>query len=157
MQEDEAGSSRILVNTKKKRAPSDGGLRKLFFTHLKEGCQWTQVETWGVTGGVPDTEYCFKGGHQGWLELKQTSGWTPKIRPEQVAWISRRARMGGRVWVAVRRAQDELWLVPGSKVLELSEHGLRRVFRDSYVWDGGPSSWDWAAIGRRLEGRWTLD
>lgn len=124
----------------------DGGLRALFHRRLKEGCQWTAIETGLVAAGVPDSEFCFENGRQGWIEFKQARHWRVTFRPGQVPWIDRRARLGGNVWVAVQRAGGELWLVPGSQAVTLNEGGLQAVFGASSVFFGGPSRWPWATI-----------
>jgi len=135
------------------RAPRDGGLRPLFHSRLKAECQWSSIETGVILEGVPDSEYCFKGGLQGWIEFKATPAWRVKLQPLQVAWIARRARLGGRVHVAIRRAAigpDELWLVQGRYVAELANEGLRSNAFSALSWTGGPSRWDWRAIRREL-------
>lgn len=138
----------------------DGGLRKLFQQHLPM-FHWQAIET-GMTGrGIPDINYCHEG-VEGWLECKQTGGWAVGLRPEQVAWLDRRARARGRCWVAVRRkhalgprreAVDELWLVRGSGVLVLAKGGLRDALANLVVdgiWVGGPARWDWTAVRKVL-------
>lgn len=99
---------------------------------------------------------------QGWIEFKRTRAWNVKMRPEQVAWIHRRYRLGGNVYVGVRRwceagprreAADELWLVPGRYVVELQTHGLDLDWIEAWVWVGGEGSWDWSAVERCLRGR----
>jgi hypothetical protein len=135
------------------RAPADGGLRPLFRAHLP-GWQLTAVETGATSPGTPDMEYCAPGGAQGWIENKMTRGWTVSFRPLQPGWISRRARLGGRVLVAVRRLSgpaDELWLVDGGHVLTLQERGLRGT-PVLGRWAGGPVGWDWGEVGRMLAG-----
>ncbi len=128
----------------------DLGLRPLFHARLKAECQWSAVETGRVTPGVPDSEYCFDRGVQGWVEFKRASGWrvpTLTANALQIGWIARRARYGGRVWVAVRRVSgiaDELYLVNGLYVRELAAGGLLAVER--VCWDGGPDAWDWVEI-----------
>lgn len=132
------------------RAPIDGGLRQIFKAKLAVDAQWTTIETGAVALGVPDSEFCFAGGAQGWVEFKATNHWRPKIREMQVQWIDKRARLGGNVWIAVRRMGSELWLVPGSMVVELSDGGLEAVFGRCLVWYGGPVSWPWKAIRGHL-------
>src|SRR5512139_2630800 len=119
--------SRIVVGTRTPARRPDGGLRRLFHQRLKAGCQWTAIETGAVAGGVPDSEFCFEGGAQGWLEFKVTKHWAVTFRPGQVPWISRRARLGGNVFVAVQRAGGELWLTHGSHIVDLAEGGLKAV------------------------------
>ena len=131
----------------------DGNLRKLFHSNLG-GFHFQAIET-GMTGrGIPDSNYCYKG-KEGWVEFKQTKHWRVGIWPEQVAWIERRTRAGGRAFVAVRRAEKELWiLAPGAARL-LKDPGLKGV-PDKLVlgwWDNGPSSWDWDAVAKILTKR----
>lgn len=132
----------------------DGGLRSLERQHMPTA-QWTTIETGLVAHGVPDMEYCWAGGRQGWLENKFTDAWAVKVQPGQVAWIHRRARLGGRVHIAVRRRAsagprraevDELWLLHGRDVETLALRGLRAVEQPLGVWTRGPSRWDWAAV-----------
>jgi hypothetical protein len=128
---------------------SDGGLRALERQYLV-GAQWTSIETGGSAHGVPDMEYCYPRGKQGWLENKMTHGWAVKIRPAQVGWIEWRVRMGGTVFVATRRINaasraDELWVHHGRDVEALQDHGLRGaepLLRSL----GGPAGWDWEAF-----------
>lgn len=138
----------------------DGGLRAMLRPRMPTA-QWSTIETGAVAGGVPDNEYCFAGGIQGWLELKQTHGWQVKFKPGQVAWIHRRYRLGGRVWIAVRRVVeagprrgkkvDELWLVPGRHVEVVSVFGLPGVPVDAvHRWSGGPDNWRWEQVEELL-------
>jgi hypothetical protein len=143
------------IKLKKKRRQSDDGLRPLFFKHLKHGCHWTAIETGTTTvEGVPDSEYCFEGGWQGWLEFKATEGWKPIIRPHQIAWIDKRVRLGGTVWIATRRRVkqvDDLYLTPGFHVKELAGQGFTdNVLHDSSCFVGGPRSWVWSNVRRIL-------
>lgn len=138
---------------------TDGGLRPIFRQRLTS-VHWQSVET-GMTGrGVPDSNGC-AAGVEFWVEFKVTVGWAVTLRPEQVAWLMRRARAGGRVFVAVRRrcaagprrgpASDELWLLDGSAADVLKASGLRCP--DALVlghWYGGPSRWDWPSVLCRL-------
>ena len=78
-----------------------------------------------VSPGTPDAEFCAPGGISGWVEFKQTSGWAVKFQPLQIPWIHRRARLGGRVFIAVRRKKDELYVIKGENILDLEEKGLR--------------------------------
>lgn len=146
-----------------RRGRPDDGLRPLFRQHLQRA-QWTTVETGLVAQGVPDSEYCFPGGAQGWLECKATSGWAVRFRPEQIGWLDRRARLGGVAWIAVRRrcdagprrvAVDELYLIEARLVKYLSQSDLQR-FTWSWphsMWGGGPSQWDWGGVETLLTRR----
>lgn len=121
----------------------DGGLRKLF--HHKIKGDWQAIETGGVGRGVPDSNFCIDG-VEGWIEFKKTEHWKAVFRPEQVAWIHRRYRNGGNVWMAVRRVETELWLVRGDWIRELASDGLKAV--EAMKWVDG--KWDWDHIRRIL-------
>jgi len=98
-------------------------------------------------------EYCFAGGVQGWVENKRTLGWAVTIRPEQVGWLLRRARMGGRCFIAVRRMNgksDELYMVHGRDAERLQDNGLKGANWILGVWSGGPARWDWGQVERLL-------
>jgi hypothetical protein len=147
----------------------DGGLRELL-----RGCvptfHWTSVETGATARGVPDSNYLASGGIEGWVECKRTRAgrdtYRVEIQPEQAAWHHRRARLGGRSWIAVRRVvgrEDQLWMVPGGWALEIRRVGLRAAWDGLItgagalpgpswggVWLGGPAGWDWAAVAACL-------
>ena len=127
----------------------DAGLRREFRARLV-GWQWTSVESPLAAPGCPDSEYCAPGGASGWVEYKRTAAFAVTLRPLQVAWLQRRARLGGRCFVAVRRitakGADELWLYPGGRVTELADSGLRTP-GPLGVWPGGPAHWSWAEVG----------
>lgn len=142
---------------------SDGGLRRLFQANLPRAhCQ--PVETGLISMGVPDMNFCAEG-VEGWVEFKQTDGYAVTLEPEQVSWLSRRARSGGRVFVAVRRWHtggprkgppvDELWLLRGEYAPDLKSLGLRWAEQNSRSvligrWSGGPARWDWRAVRGKL-------
>lgn len=136
----------------------DGNLRPLFRQNLPQ-IFFTSIETGGTGRGVPDSYGC-GGGVSFWIEYKLTSTWAVSLRPEQVAWLSRHARAGGKGFVAVRRktiegprkgpACDELYLVPGFLAAELKKHGLKAVPFQRH--EGGPSKWKWPTIGEMLLG-----
>ncbi len=110
----------------------DDGLRPIFRSRLS-GMHWQAIESGLVERGIPDSNYCARTsvlgfedrypGIEGWIEYKATSNYTVDLRPEQVGWLTTRARHGGRVFVAVRRratagprggaADDELHLFSG--------------------------------------------
>lgn len=135
----------------------DGGLRKLFRDHLPQ-LHWTSIETGGTGQGVADSNYLAPGGREGWVEYKQTEGWTVTLRPEQVSWLDRRHRLGGRAWIAVRRRAkagprrgppvDELHVFHAGLAREAKSGGLRHpeVAAAALVLRGGPSRWDWVAV-----------
>jgi hypothetical protein len=113
---------------------------------------WTPVETGGTIQGVPDSNYCFNNGIEGWVEFKLTHGWAVKIREMQIGWLTRRSLKGGRCSIAVRRhswsasdgavVADELYLIRGSEANSLAQEGLRGRICHS----GGPSNWPWRQV-----------
>lgn len=125
---------------------TDGGLRTLFRTHFRDW-QWTSIETGAVSPGTPDAEFCAPGGMSGWVEFKQTSGWKVTFQPLQVPWIHRRWRLGGRVFVAVRRKKDQLYVISGEHILELEERGVKDFVPIS---GAGARNWDWAEVEQTL-------
>ena len=133
----------------------DGGLRHLFREQLPV-VHWQSIETGGTGRGVPDSNGCYRG-HEFWIEFKWTKGHVVSLRPEQIGWLTRRARSGGKVFVAVRRtcatgprrtAADELYLLRGSYARELRERGLTDLPTGAVVgsWGGGPGSWAWGDV-----------
>jgi hypothetical protein len=83
-------------------------LRRIFREHLPR-VQWTSIETGATAAGVPDLEYCFEGGAQGWLECKLTRGRQVSLTPGQVPWIARKRKCSLRyskaticTWFGVR-------------------------------------------------------
>jgi hypothetical protein len=128
----------------------DGGLRPIFRTKLIK-FHWQSIESPLTGKGTPDSNYCFEG-YEGWIEFKASS--TPRkvssLKPEQVAWAERRARAGGRVFMAVRVRygnHDLLYLVRARAFRQVYTSGLASLPPSSYQeWDGGPRSWDWGII-----------
>lgn len=131
----------------------DGDLRQIFQRFIPDA-HWQSIETGSTGRGIPDVNYCFEG-IEGWIEFKATEGWRVDVRPEQVAWIERRGRAGGRVFLAVRRAQLELWFLrsTAARVLATPKLGLRDL-ENSHILStmkGGPSRWPWGWIKRTLK------
>lgn len=101
-------------------------------------------------------------GLEGWVECKATDGWSVSLTEHQSGWLFRRARLGGRAWIAVRRrhgggprrgpAVDELWMVPAALAREARREGLRSVMALDGTWRtcGGPARWDWPGVAARL-------
>ena len=129
---------------------TDGGLRALFRANLPR-FDFQAIEMGERAAGVPDLNYCCDGA-DGFIELKKADAWrVVSFRPEQVAWITRRVRHGGRVYVAVRRARDELWLFAGRDAGAVALRSLREI-KPLGLWRGGPRRWDWDAVARILTG-----
>ena len=136
---------------------SDGNLRTLFRDYLPDA-HWTAIESSMTAGGIPDHEFCFKGGIQGWIEHKkcETDGPIAHVKTLQIGWLERRCRYGGRAFVAVRwlcepgkrrQGRDELRIFSGMGARLLKTGGIRDA--DPYcrgAWEGGPSRWDWGAV-----------
>jgi hypothetical protein len=142
----------------KPRRKPDDGLRPIMRDGLRTHGFWiTTVETGEVTQGVPDINYLTRNNRgvaiEGWVECKATSAWAVVMRPMQIGWHMRRAHMGGRSWIAVRRRNrtvDQLWLVRGRDVAKLLERGgLQKV--GGLLGDDGPNHWDWESVALFLE------
>lgn len=130
--------------------PRDGDLRKLYAKHLSN-FHWTSVESPFTIMGIPDSNYCCNG-VEGWIENKIIrSGDSVGIRPEQVAWLERRMRAGGRVFIGVRwpRRDDAFYLLRASAARPLLGSGLAALPPKFVVgnWAGGPQVWEWPKIG----------
>ena len=137
-------------------ARADGNLRQLFREKLPE-VHWQAIETGGTGRGVPDSNGCWRG-REFWVEYKRTGTGRVPLRPEQVGWLSRRGRGGGRVRVAVRQVHkggprkgppvDALWLLEGVHAVDIVERGLHWDLASFVIrrWDGGPSRWDWDRV-----------
>lgn len=130
----------------------DGGLRKLFRQHLPM-FHWVSVETGLTEQGVPDSNFCFSE-IEAWIEFKKTGTNKVPLRSEQVGWLMRRSRAGGKTFVAVRHrhvggplkgpAVDRLLIFPGNSAKDLLLTGLKN--RPLFEGQGGPSAWDWEKV-----------
>ena len=124
----------------------DGGLRKIFRENLPD-IDWTSIETGSTGRGVPDSNGC-KDGCEFWIEYKKADAWAVTLRSEQVGWLTKRARFGGRVFVAIRRrttagpskgrAVDELWLYSGADARRLLDGGINNGPEPLYTGGSGP-------------------
>lgn len=139
-----------------RRSDPDDGLRALLRGRLPHVGQWVTIETGLVEQGVPDSNVIARlSGRETWIECKATDAWAVTLRPAQIGWIFTRARYGGNVIIAVRRRSrkprkrvapyDELRVVDGQYVRELSTEGLRGV-PQMLVTGGGPGRWDWKKL-----------
>ena len=136
---------------------ADNGLRALFKSNLPT-VDWLAIEN-SVSSGAPDHNGCVDG-KEFWIEYKATSTNAIKFRPNQPAWIHRRVRHGGRVWIAIRHKHDggvrlgkpvdDLILVHGEHMLNLVEHGVRGIRHHVFCGGDGPIAWDWALVLRAL-------
>ena len=121
----------------------DGELRTIFRRHLPT-VAWTTIETAAVEPGVPDSNGCY-GGIEFWVEMKKTNGWAVEVKPAQVAWHKLRQSKRGKTFFAVRRKNDELYLIHGRYAAELREGGLKAC-PCLLSCAGGPASWKWDEI-----------
>jgi hypothetical protein len=126
-----------------KMGKADSGLRPLFRRYLRL-IDFVPVESGQTSRGIPDTNYCYRG-VEGWIEMKAADHWRVSIRPEQVAWAERRIDHGGRVFVAILRANHELWLYHGSAMRRLLKERID-IVPSLGDWSRGPACWDWANI-----------
>lgn len=125
----------------------DGGLSKEFQKNIR--AHWQRIETGGTGLGIPDLNYCVIG-KEGWIELKHTTSWKVRVRPDQCAWAERRARAGGRIFMAVRQqgaGRDDLWML-SSDAPRLLLKGMRLdLLPGSLVfYHGVGRPWDWDRI-----------
>lgn len=65
-----------------------------------------RIET-STMGGMPDTNICWMG-QEIWVELKVFVGGRTLIRPEQNAWMCRRAAAGGKIFLMARHESGEI-------------------------------------------------
>jgi hypothetical protein len=132
----------------------DGGLRALFRKNIT-AAMWTSLESPTTGKGIPDSHFIFPGGHEGMVEYKKIRGWAmPKSETWtfQIAWHMRYARFGGRSFVAIKRKDKELWLVPGGLAKRLDERGLVGIWDRSdtgvRMWS---DPWQWDHVAHELK------
>lgn len=127
---------------------TDGGLRKIFRSRLPM-VHWTSIETGIVERGVPDMHGTWKGSSF-WIENKRARGLEISLRPQQIGWLVRNARSGGKAFVAVRK-KDVLWIFHGRDARTLARQGLRDIPAAALAgrW---VAPWPWTAILRVLAG-----
>lgn len=124
----------------------DGGLRSAFRKYLPK-FQWTSIESPFTGAGTPDAEFCYSG-KQGWVEFKRARGWSADMRPEQVAWHMRRARCGGRSFIAIRK-ESKLYIYNGKDAKQLHNEGILNT-RPLLFSDTGMVNWPWTKIAQIL-------
>jgi hypothetical protein len=91
---------------------------------------WQSIESSATGQGIPDLNGCCQG-QDVWLELKYTEHLKTKnigLKPPQIAWIYKRAKAGGNVWIALymqtkKRDVGFIYLWQGKKVQKVAEHG----------------------------------
>jgi hypothetical protein len=140
-----------------RRADPDHGLRAKCHKNIPR-VDWQAIELGVLGAGVPDSNFCGDG-VEGWVEHKWTETYAVPLRPEQVGWISRRMRNGGRVFVLTWRETtggprsgppaSELWMHEGHDVVQLKAEGLLSC-PPVFCMEGGPSRWDWGLVRSAL-------
>lgn len=129
---------------------SDGDLSRLIQRNLPQA-DWLRIESGGTGRGIPDLNGCCSG-IEAWIECKATEHWAVEVWPEQVAWAERRARFGGRVFLAVRQKRTNLWLLnhEGARALREKLHRLDQLPAGIVLYrgEGGPGRWSWATLAR---------
>ena len=131
---------------------TDGRLRQLFKQHMPD-FDWQAIET-TIGRGIPDLNGCIDG-QEIWVEQKLTKGRRVTVTPEQVGWIERRLRHGGKVFIAVRRMvgkEDELYLVHGHHARALSLGAWPETLCLDF-WTNGPAHWNWRDVKDILLGK----
>lgn len=89
------------------------------------GMHIQRIETGGTGRGIPDFNACCDG-VEFWVELKVVNaGKKIGLRPEQVGWLIKRSKTGGRCFVLVRTPDAEIFLYKGDKAREIVDEGLR--------------------------------
>jgi len=76
---------------------------KEFSKLLSYNVHWQSLESSVMGQGIPDLNGCCDG-QEVWLELKYTKLLKPSnisLEPMQVAWIYKRAKAGGNIWIAL--------------------------------------------------------
>jgi len=84
------------------------------FTKDRDG-RYTRIEN-AASAGVPDVNINI-GGHEMWIECKETKTQTVKIRPSQLMWAMEQAKAGGNWFCLVK--------FPGGFAVGTNNHILR--------------------------------
>ena len=101
---------------------SEANLWKQLRENLKD-CDLQRLESGMTSRGIPDVNGCCDG-KEFWIELKYTKTNKVGIRPEQVAWMLRRRKNGGRTFILVK-TQKELYVYPGWLAKDVLDEGLK--------------------------------
>jgi Holliday junction resolvase len=125
---------------------SEAGLWKLLRANIQADLQ--RLESGMTSRGIPDVNGCHDG-KEFWVELKYTTTKKVALRPEQVAWLLRRSKVGGRTFVLVKTPK-ELYLYSGTMARELLDDGLTVPPLEKW----NIKAVDWEQLLRILEGTW---
>jgi hypothetical protein len=108
-----------------------------------------------VQAGTPDVNYCYNG-VEGWIELKHADkpparDSTPVfpdgkgLRDEQVIWIHKRARAGGRVWI-LARCGESIFLVNGAYAKVFNTMTYPQLIEHCSWWTAKKRGVDWEGL-----------
>lgn len=115
-------------------------------SHLPKKAHSQRIETGGTGRGIPDVNICYNE-IEVWIELKIVKGKKVDLSAEQVAWLFRRARAGGRCWIVARDQADgprkgkydRIYAWSGDRAGDVLDYGIEA--EGALVWDR-PWSWD---------------
>jgi len=99
----------------------DGNLSDLLKRHLPSW-HWVRIESAGTATGIPDLNGC-KAGVEVWIECKRLIGKKVDLSAFQATWLERRARVGGRTFVAARN-DAAFYLFAGARASEVRMFGI---------------------------------
>ncbi len=100
---------------------SEAIFSKLLKKHMPIEAHWQRIETGSTGTGIPDVNVCHLG-QDIWIVLKLVKGRKVDLSPTQVAWLTKRSRVGGVTWIMARHTYDgpkigkgdAIYLWPGS-------------------------------------------
>lgn len=102
------------------------GLKTRLLPHLPSPTHVQRLEPGSAAPGCPDVNIC-AAGREVWIENKVVSRGrkVSTLTAAQVAWLTRRAHCGGRVWiVCLHVPTDEVLVWPGKMAQEVMEKGI---------------------------------
>lgn len=92
-----------------------------FRKQLPPGADCVRIEN-TVGGGMPDVNVCWRG-IELWIELKVHMRGLVLLRPDQFAWLNRRAAASGRVFVVAKMDVDfYVWKFPHTEVVQYTKY-----------------------------------
>jgi hypothetical protein len=106
-----------------------------------------------ITPGLPDVNYLFKGGEEGWFEMKYRE-WVPArpttsvfssrgLSEEQIGELRARIKLGGRAWI-VAGVDRAVFLIHGKYAEVFNAWNMRQLMARA-SWKGGsqiaPAAW----------------
>lgn len=111
--------------------------------------------------GMPDVNYCYNG-VEGWIELKHVDrppsrDSTPVfpdgkgLRPDQVVWLHKRRRAGGRAFV-LARCGESIFLVDGDYAKVFNGFGFSELIAHCSWWGVKARGVDWKGLLEALVG-----